>query len=319
VNKDNPVTIELTRLDVNDTNLELSFKIKNVSNHDVWLCDSLNPGDTSVFEYFLDKDGKTLLIRRRFNLPKDEGIMWEYPFPRARYVRLRPGQEKAESISLAVPVRPQHLFERLHANAEYVERIALEIGFYDEDLPGLILQVVELAERLHHNDFSVGLRDSNDVEICHRFFGGWNIAIGFRGILGFKESVMSGGDEIYIPHMGPILNGEKVLSLEIDGASIPYRGHTNTPVTSTDNTSVNITLTNFDVNDTILELEYKIKNNTDHDVWICDSVSTETRWPWKFEVYLAEDVQTLVIRKRLDILPEVIWAAPPKYGRYVRL
>ena len=82
---------------------------------------------------------------------------------------------------------------------------------------------------------------------------------------------------------------------------------------------VTIELTKLDVNDTNLELSYKIKNNTDHDVWICDSVSTETRWPQNFEVYLAEDAQTLVIRKRLDILPEVVWAAPPKYGRYVRL
>ena len=83
--------------------------------------------------------------------------------------------------------------------------------------------------------------------------------------------------------------------------------------------AVTIALTKFDVNDTILELRYKIKNNTDHDVWICDCVSTETRWPWNFEVYLAEDAKTLVIRKRLDILPEVIWAAPPELGRYVRL
>jgi len=36
---------------------------------------------------------------------------------------------------------------------------------------------------------------------------------------------------------------------------------------------VAIILTNLDVNDTTLGLSYKIKNNTDHDVWICDIVS----------------------------------------------
>lgn len=33
-----------------------------------------------------------------------------------------------------------------------------------------------------------------------------------------------------------------------------------------------ISLTNLDVNDTNLKLSYKIKNNTDHNVWICDDV-----------------------------------------------
>ena len=36
---------------------------------------------------------------------------------------------------------------------------------------------------------------------------------------------------------------------------------------------VTIELTKLDVNETTLELSYKIKNNTDHDVWICDDVA----------------------------------------------
>jgi len=59
------------------------------------------------------------------------------------------------------------------------------------------------------------------------------------------------------------------------------------------------------VNDTKLELSYKIKNNTDHDVWICDSVNAGRTF--NIDVYLAEDAQTLVIMKRIDVVSEFWW------------
>jgi hypothetical protein len=89
-----------------------------------------------------------------------------------------------------------------------------------------------------------------------------------------------------------------------------------------------IALTRLDVNDLILdandqipdanvptlELRYKIINNYDQDVWICDSVGfTED----EFEVFM-EDDQTLIIRRRLDVptIPSFyIWPE----GHYVRL
>jgi hypothetical protein len=215
------VTIEFTKLDVNDTTLELSYKIKNNTDHDVWICDSLSPGYPSYYEYFLDEDGETLMLRRRFDISVREELRMSYPPLTSRYVRLCSGQEKNESVSLAVPVQPDRISKGESANAEYAIRLSIEIGFYDEDLPGLIVKIVELAERLNC-DLDVGLSEFR--EIRERFFGGRMIAQAFKHLLGFSESVTSGGDEIKIPYMGQVLNGEQVLRIEVDGVHIPYEG-----------------------------------------------------------------------------------------------
>jgi len=219
------MTIVLTKFEVTDANLDLSWKIKNNTDHDVWICASLSPEYPAVYEYFLDKDAETLMLRRRFDLPMRKELTFSYPPLRSRYVRLRSGQEKAESISIAVPVRPYRISAGESANAEYAGRLSLEIGFYDEDLPGLILHIVEIAEKLNY-DPNVGFPDSNDLEICDRFFGGWNIAQSFKHFLGLSESVTSaasGGDELKIPYMGQVLNGEQILRITVDGVSIPYK------------------------------------------------------------------------------------------------
>ena len=77
-----PFIIELTHLDVNDTNLKIGFKIINNTDHDIWLCDK-------YVDTFMDTDNRTLVLRTRYNLPNDQ-VMWEFPFPRFRYSRLRP-------------------------------------------------------------------------------------------------------------------------------------------------------------------------------------------------------------------------------------
>ena len=213
------VTIALTKFDVNDTALELGYKVTNNTDHDVWICDSLSPGYPSYYEYFLDEDGKTLMLRRRFDIPIREELRMSYPPLTSQYVRLRSGQEKNESVSLVVPIRSDRISTGECVNAEYARRLALEIGFYDEDLPGLILKIVELAEKLNC-DLDVGLPEFR--EIRERFFGGRMIAQAFKHVLGFSESVTSGGDKIKIPYMGQVLNGEQVLRIEVDGVHIPY-------------------------------------------------------------------------------------------------
>ena len=218
------VTIELAKLDVNDHNLDLSWKITNNTDHDVWICANLNTEYPAFYEYFLDEDTKTLVLRRRSDLPMSIAIAMNYPPLRSRYVRLGSGQEKVEFISLAVPVQPYRISEGEYGNAEYAKRLVLEIGFFNEDLPGLILQIVELAEKLNC-DLRVGLGD--DLEICNRFFGGRNIAQAFNHLLGFSESVMSASvnGEFTIHYMGPILNGEQILRITVDGVSIPYKSN----------------------------------------------------------------------------------------------
>jgi hypothetical protein len=223
IEEDNAVNIVLTKLDVNDTKFELSWKIINNTDHDVWICDRLFPGD--FFEWFLDTDDKTLIIRRRFDLPQGQG--WEH-LPRAYYVRLRPGQEKVDSISLTVPIREHTVFGPLLGHGQSATRMALEIGFYDEDLPGLILEIVEMAELLNCDVRSPangsGIVPTDRVrELRRRFFGGQFIARAFYGesFAYFRDSITSGGDEVIIPYLSQTLNGEQTLRTEVDGFSIP--------------------------------------------------------------------------------------------------
>jgi hypothetical protein len=307
---------------VNNQRLELSWKIRNNTDHDVWVLVSQTPEYTYVYDVFMDSDAKTLVLRRRFNLPEGQG--WEH-LPRARHVRLRPDQEITESVSLPLPVKSDAVFDRLRGNAEFAKRLAVEIGYYDEDLPGLILQIVEMAEQLNCDiGLDSPIHDPYDMDVRRRFFGGVFVARVFylESFEYFRNSVTSGGDEIFIPYMWQTLEGEQVLRATIDGVSIPYKSNypplnDESAQDETEPTDVTMALTGFDVNDTHLELSWNIKNNTDHDVWVCESMSRDYPPPL-FEQFLDEDAKTLVIRKLFN-LPMRWYEYPPIGGRYVRL
>ena len=52
-----------------------------------------------------------------------------------------------------------------------------------------------------------------------------------------------------------------------------------------------MTLTNFEMTDTTLELGFQITNTSDHNVWICEDVAGNLGT--HFEAYMAKDEQTL--------------------------
>ena len=213
------VIIALTHLDVNDTNLKVDYKIVNNTDHGIWLCDGLHPGDMT--EIFLDPDAETLVLRRRFDLPMIYRVDTS-KFFQGSYIRLRSGHEKVDSISLDVPVEPERFFGQSIGNAENAIRLALEIGFYDEDLPGMILQIVDVAETINCD---LGVSSLGIHEISERFFGGCTVAKVFKYNEFFRESVISGGDEVRIPYMDQVLHGEQVLRLVVNDVSIPYRSN----------------------------------------------------------------------------------------------
>jgi len=222
--KESAVTIVLTKFDVNDQSLELNYKIKNDSDHDVWVCDSINALGKFDFECFLAKDAKTLVIRKRFDLREDPLLVRDMPSVLAgRFVRLRAGEERTEFFSDTVPVRPFTLYENDKAYVEYANasRLVLEIGFYDEDLPGMILHIVEIVEKLGCEiDWKVLSWD--DREIITRYFGGFVIESAFNRNAYFSDSVKE-GEQVTIPYMWPVLRGEKILRWTVDGVSIPYK------------------------------------------------------------------------------------------------
>ena len=181
----------------------------------------------------MEKDDKTLVLRRRYNL-SIEGIIVERFPSHFRYLRLRPGQEKVESHSFTLPVTSTSpLFQRSGSgglNVDSVQRLVIEIGFYDEDLRALILGVVEIAERLGCDDSAIRnlvASDASAMRLYYRFFGGFEIAGLFttENISFFRNSVTSDGDEILMPPMDKSLNGEQVLRIEVDNLPIPFSIH----------------------------------------------------------------------------------------------
>jgi len=312
------VTIELTKLDVNDTTLELHYKIKNNTDHDVWICDSVNIRSTFNFEVYLAEDDQTLVIRKRLDVPSR--AIWRI-IPAGSYIILRQGEDRTESLSLNLPVQSRILYSsqgrtQVTRNARC---LALEIGFYDEDLPALIRSIIIEADK-----FS-GTFDA-DWAIKKEYFRGLQV----RGCLGGLNSFYEINKDPYsegqvvINYSYQAFTGEKVLRIEVDNVSIPYEGYVQSRSNAESNNDPNnyeekvvtIELNKLDVNDTNLELQYKIKNNTDHDVWICDDIHVYGKLDC--EVYLAEDEQSLLVRRRLDVPTAVVWVQVP-YGRYVLL
>ena len=221
--------IVVTTLDVNDQTLEVGLKIINNTNHDVWVCNGYDRDDGSIryFDRFMATDDKTLVLRRRYNLPS-AGIVERFPSP-FHYPRLRPGQEKVESHSFTLPVTSSSPVFHTSAGGLHVEsaqRLAIEIGFYDEDLRALILNVVEIAESLRCDDSALrNVQLGKSAWLYYRFFGGFKIAGLFKtgDITYFRDSVTSDGDEILTPPMQQSLNGEQVLRIEVENRSIPFR------------------------------------------------------------------------------------------------
>jgi hypothetical protein len=123
-----------------------------------------------------------------------------------------------------------------------------------------------------------------------------------------------------------------------DGANALYAGNANTqrmsPAAAEDLSGVSqgavdpnkamgramIVLTKFEITDGEIQLEYQVKNESDHEIWICES-AYETGEQYKvFEAFMDHQSHTLIIRKRLDVpmLSCIEWFLPP-HGRYVRL
>ena len=306
------VSITITKFQVNDQTLELSWKIVNHSDHDVWICDSVGFGYR--FEVYMATDDQTLMIRKRFEVPT--AILY-YVLPDSEYVRLRPDEERTESVSLTVPVQQDFVFTVGVGTAKRATRLILEVGFYDEDLPGLIRSILEEAEKIAGPTPNL---DDHNISIIARYFEGLLIARYFGDLAGFEEYYYKDpSEQLRMPYMHQTLGSEQVLRATIDGVSIPYGEVSSAdepPQSETEPAGVTMALTGLDVNDQTLELRWKIKNESDHEVWICDSM--KVLGVRDFDSYIAKDAKTLVIRKRSDLRIEGIIESPIN-SQYIRL
>lgn len=207
------VTISLTNLEVTDSSLDLSYEIRNDSDHEAWMCSESGP----PFEVFLALDTQTLVIRKRMDVPDDS--IWDRGTPVGTYVRIVPGASLTESVQTTLPVTPRITYSAKKTTevAQTVTRLALEIGYFDEDLPTLIHTICAIADTCSIPSGSF------PSETINTYFRG----VVIRGSLGRyfdrlnPDPYGAGRVRIFYPH-GLI---EEILRADVNDVSIPYEGH----------------------------------------------------------------------------------------------
>jgi hypothetical protein len=143
--------IALTAFDVNDQTLTLRYKIINRSDHDIWVCEGVRNRrqefDGTDSEIYMDLDARTLVIARWIEAPMQVKYVRPPDFE-GRYVRVRAGQERIQTLSLAVPVNRRSFFTSRGPSVDYATRLLLRVGFYEKDLTeGLNMERVVIPYR----------------------------------------------------------------------------------------------------------------------------------------------------------------------------
>ena len=215
--------ISLCAFDANDKAVELRYRIANWSDHDVWICDGIEERDKvrpSNFEAYVDRDRRTLVIRKQIEVPR-ETIS---PVPRSyrgRYGLVRPGEEQIRTLTLPVPVKRYVMLASAGPDVDYVTRLVLRIGLYDEDLPGRVRSILSLAERLQCAQLTYPEIGTANIDIYDRYFRGLHLSRALGGLAGFSDFWTQGSEQAVIPHDWPALLGDEVcLELAIDGVLI---------------------------------------------------------------------------------------------------
>lgn len=210
-NKSGDVIIVKGKMEITDKSFELHYQIRNKSEKDIWICDDsdLNGWD---FEVYLVRDDRTLKIRRRMNVPE----YTESYGPRiGKYVRLRAGEDRTESLSLPLPIYPRYTYWSgggMSQGIEHARNLALEIEYYKGDFPEMIRSIIEKAEKVVDNN-----TDEN-LALIRRCISG---LLQFNEL---NESVMlrHRDEEVLVPYTYQALKGEQVLRIMVEEISIPY-------------------------------------------------------------------------------------------------
>jgi hypothetical protein len=208
----NAPTMSVTKLDISDKILKLSYEIKNGCRHDIWICEDTSiSSDGFDFEVCMDEDNQTLLIRRRLDITTSRDFY--VPFY-GRYERLRPGGKRSEYLLLSLPIESR-FFWNLPAEVSkgFAKSLALEIGYYPGNMPEMIRGFLKIAGASNRND--------------NRFHPTSTIPW-FTNLLYFdwhswpNGLVRQRGEEIILPWTGDTRIGEQVLKAKIDDLRIPY-------------------------------------------------------------------------------------------------
>jgi len=208
-------TIFVTKFDISDKTLKLSYEIRNTTKQDIWICEDINVNRFTHAEVYLDKDGQTLVVRRRL------GVI-QHIFtnqPNGLYVRLPANRNRPESLLLQLPVHLRQLFSGLGQTKDtvYAVHLLLEVGYYNEDLPAMILNVLKKAEKATDKDADEDLAGITEHIGGLLFFNELN------------ERLNQRDEQVIVPYTWQALKGEQVVSARVDGQKIPYIGRERYP------------------------------------------------------------------------------------------
>jgi hypothetical protein len=209
----NEPTIFVTKLDVTDKSLELSWEIRNDTKQDIWILTGLDRSGATI-SAFVAEDRQKLLMRRRLDLP----WIGNTPFPacNGRYVCLHAGQVLTESASLAIPVWPHHdqvLIDSIYLqDPTQLTHLTIEIGYYTGDFPAAVRRALEQDEK---NPRIVRSVDPSYTRSITEWFGG------LRGFNNLNELLNWRDDEVLISYTSQAFSGERFLSTTVDNLKIP--------------------------------------------------------------------------------------------------
>ncbi|OHB63111.1 MAG: hypothetical protein A2Y76_04940 [Planctomycetes bacterium RBG_13_60_9] len=203
------LAIAITKLEVNDTRFELSYEVKNTSEHEVWVCDDVAFEHPCDAEICFTGDHELVTIRRRLDVPAR--VIWSQT-PRGKYVRLGVGETRRESWSVEVPLQGHSIFEPGRSdrvpNRFYVSRLAVEIGYYDGNLPAMILGMIEEAQK------ASGRSRAGMPAVLQTF--GDTLSFDYS-----RERLRNKEEEIVIVYTHQKLTGERMARTVLNGLRIP--------------------------------------------------------------------------------------------------
>ncbi len=160
---ENPQFLEVERFSVTEEGLKLNYRVTNIFPHDIWVCTSLSSFASEGHPHTVETriTNGALRIRRRGNLEQnmfvDEGAVY------AVYHRLLPRQSRSGTVLLPLPVRNNSPVYEAHEPFSQVvlNRAALELGYFREDLLTLLLQSKERGWLYVRTNFTSAKRDPN--------------------------------------------------------------------------------------------------------------------------------------------------------------
>lgn len=219
--------IVLTRYHSSGDNVDICYEIRNGSSRDVWVCDDMHMTGERHYETVLHADGHTLIVCKRLDVAMETSPFVDpanlfHGRHLLTYVRLRPGEQHVESLSLSVPIQGHGLLACAQPTMDttHVDRLLLQVGVFFGDLPADIRGMLEQADAGSVSD---------DYPLAFYPSGPGSREVDALTLYQLNKSNQLLDDttcHVVIPYLLRDTLKEDVLQISVDGLWIPYEEST---------------------------------------------------------------------------------------------